>query len=216
MVAMSVLQGGPMVWVLLVCSALGVVVFMERRLTYHRVQINTSALLGGLKNVLSQNNLVEAIGICDATPSPTARVVKTVLENHQLPREEIKEILEQQGSEEVARLERRLGILAALGQVAPLMGLLGSVMGFMETKEVVTDHHKHFSGAMIPLALGLAIGIPCFVGYNHLVAVIGSLVVDMQKAGLRALRMISEMDRPARKMCSKPKAAKSTGQKKQS
>ncbi len=216
MVAMSVLQGGPMVWVLLVCSALGVVVFMERRLTYHRVQINTSALLGGLKNVLSQNNLVEAIGICDATPSPTARVVKTVLENHQLPREEIKEILEQQGSEEVARLERRLGILAALGQVAPLIGLLGSVMGFMETKEVVTDHHKHFSGAMIPLALGLAIGIPCFVGYNHLVAVIGSLVVDMQKAGLRALRMISEMDRPARKMSSKPKAAKSTGQKKQS
>lgn len=216
MVAMSVLQGGPMVWVLLVCSALGVVVFMERRLTYHRVQINTSALLGGLKNVLSQNNLVEAIGICDATPSPTARVVKTVLENHQLPREEIKEILEQQGSEEVARLERRLGILAALGQVAPLMGLLGSVMGFMETKEVVTDHHKHFSGAMIPLALGLAIGIPCFVGYNHLVAVIGSLVVDMQKAGLRAMRMISEMDRPARKMRSKPKAAKSTGQKKQS
>ena len=216
MVAMSVLQGGPMVWVLLVCSALGVVVFMERRLTYHRVQINTSALLGGLKNVLSQNNLVEAIGICDATPSPTARVVKTVLENHQLPREEIKEILEQQGSEEVARLERRLGILAALGQVAPLMGLLGSVMGFMETKEVVTDHHKHFSGAMIPLALGLAIGIPCFVGYNHLVAVIGSLVVDMQKAGLRAMRMISEMDRPARKMSSKPKAAKSTGQKKQS
>ena len=214
MVAMSVLQGGPMVWVLLVCSALGVVVFMERRLTYHRVQINTSALLGGLKNVLSQNNLVEAIGICDATPSPTARVVKTVLENHQLPREEIKEILEQQGSEEVARLERRLGILAALGQVAPLMGLLGSVMGFMETKEVVTDHHKHFSGAMIPLALGLAIGIPCFVGYNHLVAVIGSLVVDMQKAGLRALRMISEMDRTARKMRSKPKAAKSTGQKK--
>lgn len=204
-----------MVWVLLVCSALGVVVFMERRLTYHRVQINTSALLGGLKNVLSQNNLVEAIGICDATPSPTARVVKTVLENHQLPREEIKEILEQQGSEEVARLERRLGILAALGQVAPLMGLLGSVMGFMETKEVVTDHHKHFSGAMIPLALGLAIGIPCFVGYNHLVAVIGSLVVDMQRAGLRALRMISEMDRPARKMRSKPNAGKSTGQEKQ-
>ena len=215
MVAMSVLQGGPMVWVLLVCSALGVVVFMERRLTYHRVQMNTSALLGGLKNVLSQNNLVEAIGICDATPSPTARVVKTVLENHQLPREEIKEILEQQGSEEVARLERRLGILAALGQVAPLMGLLGSVMGFMETKEVVTDHHKHFSGAMIPLALGLAIGIPCFVGYNHLVAVIGSLVVDMQRAGLRALRMISEMDRPARKMRSKPNAGKSTGQEKQ-
>lgn len=189
-----------MVWVLLAASALGVVVFVERRLTYHRVQINTTALLGGLKNVLSQNNLVEAIGICDATPSPTARVVKTVLENHQLAREEVKEILEQQGSEEVARLEQRLGVLATLGQVAPLLGLLGSVLGFMETGEtVITDHHAHFAGAMMPLALGLAVGVPCFVGYNHLVAVVGSIVIDMEKAGLRALRMVSELERPTRR-----------------
>ena len=52
-----------MVWVLLAASALGAVVFVERRLTYHRVQINTTALLGGLKNVLRQKNLVEAIDI---------------------------------------------------------------------------------------------------------------------------------------------------------
>ena len=205
-----------MVWALLAASALGTVVFVERRLTYHRVQINTTALLGGLKNVLSQNNLVEAIGICDATPSPTARIVKTALENHQLPREEIKEILDQHGSEEVARLERRLGILATLGQIAPLIGLLGSVTGFMETgEEVITNHHAHFSGAMMPLALGLAVGVPCYVGYNHLVAVIGSIVIDMQKAGLRALRMISEMDRPARKSRAKTnKSVKSTEGKK--
>ena len=189
-----------MVWVLLAASALGVVVFVERRLTYHRVQINTTALLGGLKNVLSQNNLVEAIGICDATPSPTARVVKTVLENHRLAREEVKEILGQQGSEEVARLEQRLGVLATLGQVAPLLGLLGAVLGFMETSEtVITDHHAHFAKAMMPLALGLAVGVPCFVGYNHLVAVVGSIVIDMEKAGLRALRMVSELEGPARR-----------------
>lgn len=189
-----------MVWVLLAASALGVVVFVERRLTYHRVQINTTALLGGLKNVLSQNNLVEAIGICDATPSPTARVVKTVLENHQLAREEVKEILEQQGSEEVARLEQRLGVLATIGQVAPLLGLLGAVLGFMETGEtVITDHHAHFAKAMMPLALGLAVGVPCFVGYNHLVAVVGSIVIDMERASLRALRMVSELERSTRR-----------------
>ena len=199
MLAATLLQGGPMVWVLLAASALGVVVFVERRLTYHRVQINTTALLGGLKNVLSQNNLVEAIGICDATPSPTARVVKTVLENHRLAREEVKEILGQQGSEEVARLEQRLGVLATLGQVAPLLGLLGAVLGFMETGEtVITDHHAHFAKAMMPLALGLAVGVPCFVGYNHLVAVVGSIVIDMEKAGLQALRMLSELEGPAR------------------
>ncbi len=187
-------------WVLLIASALASVVFVERRLAYHRVQIDTTALLGGLKNVLGQNNLVEAIGICDATPSPTARVVKAVLENHDLPRNEVKEILEQYGSEETARLEDRIGILATIGQIAPLLGLLGAVLGFMKTGEtVVTDHHAHFSTSMMPLAFGLAIGIPCYVGYNHLVSVVGGIVLDMEKAGLSALQMVGEMNKSSRK-----------------
>ena len=187
-------------WVLLVASALASVVFVERRLAYHRVQIDTTALLGGLKNVLGQSNLVEAIGICDATPSPTARVVKAVLENHDLPRDEVKEILEQYGSEETARLEDRIGILATIGQIAPLLGLLGTVLGFMKTGEtVVTDHHAHFSTSMMPLAFGLAIGIPCYVGYNHLVSVVGGIVLDMEKAGLSALQMVGEMNKSSRK-----------------
>ena len=189
-----------MVWLLLAASALAVVVFVERRLEYHRVQINTTALLGGLKNVLGQDNLVEAIGICDATPSPTARVVKAVLEHHDLSRDEVKEILEQRGSEETTRLEERLGILATIGQVAPLLGLLGAVLGFMKTGEmVITNHHEHFAGAMMPLALGLAIGVPCYVGYNHLVSVVGGIVLDMEKAGLSALRMVSDLKKAGRK-----------------
>jgi biopolymer transport protein ExbB len=200
MLALTLLQGGPVVWVLLAASALGVVVFVERRFEYHRVQINTTALLGGLKNVLGQQNLVEAIGICDATPSPTARVAKAVLENHSLPRDEVKEILEQRGSEETARLEERLGILATIGQVAPLLGLLGSVLGFMKTGEsVITDHHPHFAAALMPLALGLAISVPCYVAYNHLVTVVGGIVLEMERAGLTVLQMVADFKKNSRR-----------------
>jgi len=200
MLALTLLQGGPVVWVLLAASALGVVVFVERRFEYHRVQINTTALLGGLKNVLGQQNLVEAIGICDATPSPTARVAKAVLENHSLPRDEVKEILEQRGSEETARLEERLGILATIGQVAPLLGLLGSVLGFMKTGEsVITDHHPHFAAALMPLALGLAISVPCYVAYNHLVTVVGGIVLEMERTGLTVLQMVADFKKNSRR-----------------
>ncbi len=189
-----------MIWVLLIASALAAGVFLERRLAYHQVQIDTTALLLGLKNVLKQSNLVEAIGICDATPSPTARMVKAVLENHDLPRDEVKELLELHGSEETARLEDRLGILATIGQIAPLLGLLGAVLGFMKTGEmVVTDHHAHFATSMMPLAFGLAIGVPSYVGYNHLVTVVGGIVLDMEKAGLSALQMVGEMKKSGRK-----------------
>ena len=215
MLALTLLQGGPVVWVLLAASALGVVVFVERRFEYHRVQINTTALLGGLKNVLGQQNLVEAIGICDATPSPTARVAKAVLENHSLPRDEVKEILEQRGSEETARLEERLGILATIGQVAPLLGLLGSVLGFMKTGEsVITDHHPHFAAALMPLALGLAISVPCYVAYNHLVTVVGGIVLEMERTGLTVLQMVADFKknsrRSSRKKSDGPEAEEST------
>jgi len=67
---------------------------------------------------------------------------------------------------------------------------------------------------LMPLALGLAIGVPCYVGYNHLVAVIGMIVIDMQKASLRALRMVSEVESPGRRKRSKVKH-KSSGNSKE-
>ena len=98
--------------------------------------------------------------------------------------------------------------MATIGQVAPLLGLLGAVLGFMETGEaVITDHHAHFAKAVMPLALGLAVGVPCFVGYNHLVAVVGSIVIDMERASY-ALRMVSELERStgrSRRKTSAPK-----------
>ena len=92
------------------------------------------------------------------------------------------------------------GILATIGQIAPLLGLLGAVLGFMKTGEtVVTDHHTHFASSMMPLAFGLAIGVPSYVGYNHLVTVVGGIVLDMEKAGLSALRMVSDLKKAGRK-----------------
>ena len=66
-------QGGPMIWVILLASAVAVVVFIERVLHYHRAQINSVEFLNGVRNVLKRDNVVEAISICDATPGPVAR-----------------------------------------------------------------------------------------------------------------------------------------------
>ncbi|MBT5322517.1 MAG: hypothetical protein HOL43_09140 [Verrucomicrobiales bacterium] len=51
----------------------------------------------------------------------------------------------------------------------------------------------------MPLALGLAVGVPCYVGYNHLVTVVGDIVLDMEKTSLDALLMVSEMEKPGRR-----------------
>src|SRR6266478_827464 len=125
--------GGPMIWPILGASAVALVVFFRRVLHYHRAQINSMEFLNGVRNVLKRNNLVEAISICDATPGPVARLVKTAILNRDQGRERIRESLEEAGLVEVPRLEEKLNLLATIAQIAPLLGLLGTVLGLMKT-----------------------------------------------------------------------------------
>ena len=69
-------DGGMVLWVILVTSAVAVVVFIERFLHFHRAQINSMEFLNGVRTVLKRDNIVEALSICDATPGPVARLVK--------------------------------------------------------------------------------------------------------------------------------------------
>src|SRR6266536_3150454 len=125
-------KGGLMLWLILLASAVAVVVFIERFLHFHRAQINSTEFLNGVRNVLKRDNVVEALSICDATPGPVARLVKTAILNRDRGREGVREALEEAGLLEVPRLEDKLNLLATIAQIAPLMGLLGAVMKFLE------------------------------------------------------------------------------------
>src|ERR1044071_5299463 len=126
-------RDGLALWLILLTSAVAIVVFIERFLPYHRAQINSTEFLNGVRNVLRRANVVEAISICDAPPGPVARRVKTAILNRDHGRERIRESLEEAGLAEVPRLEEKLNLLATIAQLAPLLGLLGTVIGLMET-----------------------------------------------------------------------------------
>src|SRR6201987_6463942 len=124
-------DGGMVLWVILVTSAVAVAVFIERFLHFHRAQINSMEFLNGVRTVLKRDNVVEALSICDATPGPVARLVKTAILNRDHGREGVREALEEAGLAEVPRLEEKLNLLATIAQIAPLLGLLGTVLGFI-------------------------------------------------------------------------------------
>ena len=128
-----------MIWVIVAASALALAVFFERLLHYHSEQINSIEFLNGVRNVLKRDNVVEAIAICDATPGPVARLVKVAILNRERGREAVREALEDAGAWEVPRLEQKLNLLATIAQIAPLLGLLGTVLGFMDVFRAVQD-----------------------------------------------------------------------------
>ena len=148
-----------------------------------------------------RNNVVEALSICDATPGPVARLVKIAILNRDHGRERVREALEEAGSAEVPRLEEKLNLLATIAQLAPLLGLLGTVLGFIQVFYQIqaaglTANFKQFSDgvwqALICAATGLAVAIPTHAGYNYLVSRINSIVLDMERAATEIVQIVTE------------------------
>src|SRR6202789_2421214 len=125
-------NGGPVIWLILIAAAIAIVVFIERALFCHRSQINSAEFLNGVRNVLRRDNVVEAVSICDATPGRVARIVKTAILNRDRGRDRVREAVEEAGLTEVPLLEEKLNLLATIAQIAPLLGLLGTIVGLME------------------------------------------------------------------------------------
>lgn len=194
-------KGGPMIWLLLIVSAVGVAVFIERLLYYHRAQINATEFLNGVRNVLKRDNVVEALSICEATPGPVARLVRAGILNRERGRDGVREALEDAALVEVPRLEEKLPLLATIAQIAPLMGLLGTVFGFIQVFMKLQSEGQFapveaLSGgiwlALLSAGTGLAVAIPAYVGYNYLVSRVNAIVLDMEKASTEILNVVGE------------------------
>lgn len=194
-------NGGPVLWLILVASAVALAVFIERLLHLHRAQINSAEFLNGVRNVLKRDNVVEAISICDATPGPVARLVKIAILNRDRGRDRVREVLAEAGLVEVPRLEDKLNLLATIAQIAPLLGLLGTVLGFMEIFRVMEKAGLHANiedlshgiwRALVCTAAGLAVAVPCYAAYNYLVSRVNSVVLDMERAATEAVNIVTE------------------------
>jgi biopolymer transport protein ExbB len=196
--------GGPVIWLILLAAAVALAVFVERALHCHRSQINSAEFLNGVRNVLKRNNVVEAVSICDATPGPVARIVKTAILNRDKGRERVREAVEEAGLTEVPRLEERLNLLATIAQIAPLLGLLGTILGFITTFQGLQAYglYAHISGdhslaegiwhALICAAAGIAVAIPVHAGYNYLVSRINKIALDMESAAGEIVNIVTE------------------------
>jgi biopolymer transport protein ExbB len=194
-------NGGPVLWVILFTGAVAIVVFIERFLHCHRAQINSTEFLNGVRTVLKRENVVEALSICDATPGPVARLVKTAILNRDQGRDRVRESIEDAGLTEVPRLEEKLDLLATIAQLAPLLGLLGTVIGFIRVFHKLEVHALNTNlgmlsegvwEAMICAAAGLAVAIPTHAAYNYLVNRVNSIVLDMERAATEIVNIVTE------------------------
>lgn len=185
-------EGGPMTFVVLLLAVVALVLFLERVLYLHRSQIRSTAFLNGIKNILARRRLVEALTVCEETPGPVAAVVKAALLNANAEEARMRFAVQEAALVEIPALERRIGALAAIAQVAPLVGLLGTVLGFIFTFHAFMQGGEYATAralsegmwqALLATAGSLFVAIPAFLGSHFLAGRVRALVRDVEWAG---------------------------------
>jgi biopolymer transport protein ExbB len=169
------LRGGPVMWPLLLCSILGAAVILERGLFFLRMGMDTQRFEEGVAAKLRRGDLAGALAMSLASPHPVARVAAVYLRNLLRPADLRTELVRREGSLQIERVEKRLRVLAAISHLAPLLGLLGTVIGMVLAFAKI----EGLQGAMKPgdlaggiwqalltTVFGLAVAIPCMAAYH--------------------------------------------------
>jgi biopolymer transport protein ExbB len=194
-----IVRGGPLMWLLLGCSVLALAISVERYLHFHRARVDVGDLLQGLSNLIRKKNYAEALYECTGAPGPVARVIRSAIERQDVPRSELKEIVQEQGQLEVPRLERYLAVLLTIAYVAPLIGLLGTTLGLVQTFIAMNaasgfatpvELSKGVYQSLITSAAGLVVAIPSFILYSYLTTSARSLMHDMERGGIEIVNIL--------------------------
>lgn len=192
-------QGGPMMWVLAVLGLVLVMLFIERILYLHRGQIRAKAFIDGIKNILAKRRLVEALTVCEETPGPVAVVVKAALLHADDPADAMRFHVQEAAIVELPALERRLGAIAAIAQVAPLVGLLGTLLGMITTFAAFMKGGDYAGAtalaggmwqALLATAGSLVLAIPAHLAYHFLSGRVRAIVRDIEWSGNEMMKYL--------------------------
>jgi len=195
-------EGGLIAWIIAGAGVFAFILFMERLLSLHRARIKAEDFIAGICNNLGRGNVDEALAICDDTPGPVAGIVRAAILNRHADKEAIRTAMENAGRTEISRMERRLVNFVTIAQVAPIFGLLGTVMGMIKSLQVMRaaaplvqpgDVMGGLMQALVTTAVGLAVAAPCYVAFNFLTGKVEKIVIDMERAASDMIAFLSGM-----------------------
>lgn len=198
-------MGGPLMVPILLCSLFALGIVIEKLIHFSTIQTNAPQLKANIFGLLKSNKIKEAVQLCDASPSPIARILKAGVLKFGASREEIKESMEDVSLFEIPKLENRLGALATIAHISPLLGLLGTVTGMTTSFHTIQvraaslnpvtpgDLAGGIGEAMITTVAGLMVAIPTFVAYNYCVSRISRFTLEMERAATELVNFMCHM-----------------------
>lgn len=193
-------KGGVLMIPIALCSIMAVALMVERLWYYRQTGGHPQQLFDQIAGLIRQRQFDQALKQCQDTQGIFARLFMQILANRQRPVEEIEKLVSMTGTREIQNLSRHVRGLGMIGNISPLLGLLGTVLGMVKTFMTIADASGQVNPsllaggiweALITTAAGLAVAIPVVMMYHYCEGVTARLAMHMKSYSLECLDLIT-------------------------
>lgn len=182
-------RGGIFMWPILISAALAMGLIIERFLFYKKAKLKPAGFLEEVNERLDSGNIDDVITLCKEKEMVISRVLLKGLNLRKLGLDHVEKGISAAGSIEVASLEKGLSVLSAIGNIAPLIGFLGTVSGMITAFQSIAAADQVSARlvaggiyeALITTEAGLIVAIPVLAFYNFFVHRIETFVADIER-----------------------------------
>jgi len=190
--------GGTVMYFLLAASIIALTLIFERAWSLRRSVVVPMKQVQDVERAVKAGNVEEAMRVCRESNTTMGRILWVALKNRGVGRGVLKEILEEIGRQEVAYLDRYINLLGVIASVAPLLGLLGTVIGMIEVFDQISlvgvGKADVLAGgiakALNTTVAGLCVAIPALVAYRIFESRVNNFVVEIEHHALRFVEML--------------------------
>ena len=197
-------KGGVLMIPILAFSVVALAVFLERTWMLRKERVVPSDFVQLIQRKVHEAKPAEALTLCEANDSSISAILASGLRRHGQGRALIKEVFEEVGRVEVTHLGRFIEVIGTIAAVAPLIGLLGTVVGMIDVfRAVVSDGAGPVNPAtlasgiwtaLLTTAAGLAVAIPAYIGYRYQLSRVDRLALEMEEVTLHLLDVLESGD----------------------
>ncbi len=194
-------RGGVTAIPLLICSITTIAVALERFIYLKKAKGNNFKLIKKVRLLIDNDKLREAKNMAQKENGPIAGILVEGLKYCGKRKEELKENLAAIAQSEIKKLEKRLRVLDFIANVAPLLGLLGTVLGIIDSFNILAGAEGMaspaaisvgISHALISTAFGLIVAIPTMFLYSYLVSLVEQRTEEVNRWYIDLIELLSQ------------------------
>lgn len=192
-------SGGPIVWPILFIGVVALIIIITKIIYLRRIYIDPVRFLTSLNSLIEKKMWEDAISLCNCYKKKLVpRIILKCILNKDLTRQDLENVMQEEILRRIPNLERFISTLGMLGKISPLLGLLGTVTGMINTFHMITyfgtsDPRLMSSGiseALVTTMLGLTVAIPIMISHTILTKVVDNFIAHMEQCTISVVNTL--------------------------